>query len=178
MSFPLLLVNARSCLLFAPLAPIPSRLLRRRCEHDFPIVFTLAAVGSVISYIYSAPPLKLKQNGWIGNYALVRPRHALANTQRCLALVGAPPAWPRPTEDGLHERPTFHEKDTGRLKYERDAFRCPHPPLRPRLYPYPLPQGSSYISLPWWAGQAVFGTCDPPLACLTTPPAEEPVLRR
>jgi len=26
--------------------------------------------GSFISYIYSAPPLKLKQSGWIGNYAL------------------------------------------------------------------------------------------------------------
>ena len=25
---------------------------------------------SFISYIYSAPPLKLKQSGWIGNYAL------------------------------------------------------------------------------------------------------------
>lgn len=58
------------------------------CGHEFPIVFVLALGGSFISYIYSAPPLKLKQNGWAGNYAL----------------------------------------------------------------------GCSYISLPWWAGQAVFGT--------------------
>ncbi|GJP45227.1 hypothetical protein CLOM_g10813 [Closterium sp. NIES-68] len=56
--------------------------------HDFPILLALSAGGSLISYIYSAPPLKLKQSGWIGNYAL----------------------------------------------------------------------GSSYISLPWWAGQALFGT--------------------
>ncbi|MBD0270093.1 MAG: UbiA family prenyltransferase, partial [Cyanobacteria bacterium Co-bin8] len=30
----------------------------------------LALGGSFLSYIYSAPPLKLKQNGWLGNYAL------------------------------------------------------------------------------------------------------------
>lgn len=39
-------------------------------EHEFPIVLCLAVFGSLISYIYSAPPLKLKQSGWIGNYAL------------------------------------------------------------------------------------------------------------
>ncbi|KAI8559650.1 hypothetical protein RHMOL_Rhmol04G0189700 [Rhododendron molle] len=38
--------------------------------HDFPILFYLAIGGSLLSYIYSAPPLKLKQNGWIGNFAL------------------------------------------------------------------------------------------------------------
>ncbi|KAG6744265.1 hypothetical protein POTOM_052981 [Populus tomentosa] len=65
--------------------------------HDFPIVFYLALGGSLISYIYSAPPLKLKQNGWIGNYAL----------------------------------------------------------------------GASYISLPWWAGQALFGTLTPDIIVLT-----------
>ena len=30
----------------------------------------LALGGSFVSFIYSAPPLKLKQNGWLGNYAL------------------------------------------------------------------------------------------------------------
>lgn len=55
--------------------------------HEFPMVLALSTFGSFISYIYSAPPLKLKQNGWLGNYAL----------------------------------------------------------------------GSSYISLPWWCGQAMFG---------------------
>jgi chlorophyll synthase len=58
--------------------------------HEFPINLVLAIFGSFISYIYSAPPLKLKQNGWAGNYAL----------------------------------------------------------------------GASYISLPWWCGQAVFGELD------------------
>ncbi|EOY07151.1 UbiA prenyltransferase family protein isoform 1 [Theobroma cacao] len=38
--------------------------------HDIPIVFYLALGGSLLSYIYSAPPLKLKQNGWFGNFAL------------------------------------------------------------------------------------------------------------
>jgi chlorophyll/bacteriochlorophyll a synthase len=61
--------------------------------HDIPTVLLLSIFGSFISYIYSAPPLKLKQNGWAGNYAL----------------------------------------------------------------------GASYISLPWWCGQAVFGTLDKPV---------------
>jgi chlorophyll/bacteriochlorophyll a synthase len=61
--------------------------------HDFPVVLALSIFGSFISYIYSAPPLKLKQNGWAGNYAL----------------------------------------------------------------------GCSYISLPWWCGQAVFGQLDRPV---------------
>jgi len=39
-------------------------------DHSFPIITCLAIFGSFISYIYSAPPLKLKKNGWLGNYAL------------------------------------------------------------------------------------------------------------
>jgi len=61
--------------------------------HDVPTVLLLSVFGSFISYIYSAPPLKLKQNGWAGNYAL----------------------------------------------------------------------GASYISLPWWCGQAVFGELSRPV---------------
>jgi chlorophyll/bacteriochlorophyll a synthase len=38
--------------------------------HESPTLFYLAVFGSIVSYIYSAPPLKLKQFGWIGNYAL------------------------------------------------------------------------------------------------------------
>ncbi|WP_353292541.1 chlorophyll synthase ChlG [Synechococcus sp. M16CYN] len=56
-------------------------------QHTIPVLFFLALGGSFLSFIYSAPPLKLKQNGWLGNYAL----------------------------------------------------------------------GASYIALPWWAGQALFG---------------------
>ena len=72
-------------------------LLDLYAKHQFPSVFLLALGGSFVSYIYSAPPLKLKQNGWLGNYAL----------------------------------------------------------------------GASYIALPWWAGQALFGKLTPITAILT-----------
>ncbi|PSN17252.1 chlorophyll synthase ChlG, partial [filamentous cyanobacterium CCP5] len=45
-------------------------LLDQWAGHEFPIITALAIGGSFLSYIYSAPPLKLKQNGWLGNYAL------------------------------------------------------------------------------------------------------------
>ena len=44
--------------------------LDQAAGHATPTLFWLALLGSGISYIYSAPPLKLKQSGWIGNYAL------------------------------------------------------------------------------------------------------------
>ncbi len=66
-------------------------------HHSTPSVLLLALGGSFVSYIYSAPPLKLKQNGWLGNYAL----------------------------------------------------------------------GASYIALPWWAGQALFGQLTWATALLT-----------
>lgn len=47
-----------------------SYLLDLWAGHDFPIMLVLTIVGCFIAYIYSAPPLKLKQNGWLGNYAL------------------------------------------------------------------------------------------------------------
>ena len=65
--------------------------------HSTPVLFLLALGGSFLSFIYSAPPLKLKQNGWLGNYAL----------------------------------------------------------------------GASYIALPWWAGQALFGQLTWATALLT-----------
>ena len=39
-------------------------------DHKFPIITILCLFGAFLAYIYSAPPLKLKQNGWLGNYAL------------------------------------------------------------------------------------------------------------
>jgi chlorophyll synthase len=65
--------------------------------HQQPVLLLLALGGSLVSFIYSAPPLKLKQNGWLGNYAL----------------------------------------------------------------------GASYIALPWWAGQALFGQLTVTTALLT-----------
>jgi chlorophyll/bacteriochlorophyll a synthase len=34
------------------------------------VMTCLALGGAFVAYIYSAPPLKLKQNGWLGTYAL------------------------------------------------------------------------------------------------------------
>eukprot|EP01039_Chlorochromonas_danica_P005048 gene5048-5542_t len=65
--------------------------------HEDPIIFKLSLFGSFISYIYSAPPLKLKATGWAGSFAL----------------------------------------------------------------------GSSYISLPWLCGQAMFGELSWPVTFLT-----------
>jgi chlorophyll synthase len=45
-------------------------ILDRAANHEFPIMTCLAIGGSFVAFIYSAPPLKLKQNGWLGNYAL------------------------------------------------------------------------------------------------------------
>ncbi|MFM7572255.1 MAG: chlorophyll synthase ChlG [Snowella sp.] len=47
-----------------------SYLLDLWAGHVFPVMFCLTLGGAFIAYIYSAPPLKLKQNGWLGNYAL------------------------------------------------------------------------------------------------------------
>ena len=44
--------------------------LDRWAGHDFATMTALALGGSFVAYIYSAPPLKLKRNGWLGNYAL------------------------------------------------------------------------------------------------------------
>ncbi len=38
--------------------------------HEQPSLLYLTLGGAFLAYIYSAPPLKLKQNGWLGNYAL------------------------------------------------------------------------------------------------------------
>ena len=82
-------------LLFAGIAV--AFLLDQWAGHSFPVLTVLAIGGSFLSYIYSAPPLKLKKNGWLGNYAL----------------------------------------------------------------------GASYIALPWWAGQALFGELTWTIAILT-----------
>ena len=38
--------------------------------HSYPEIFYLTIFGTFIAYIYSAPPLKLKNNGWTGSFAL------------------------------------------------------------------------------------------------------------
>eukprot|EP00669_Euglena_mutabilis_P007488 TRINITY_DN2762_c0_g1_i1.p1 TRINITY_DN2762_c0_g1~~TRINITY_DN2762_c0_g1_i1.p1 ORF type:complete len:363 (-),score=139.46 TRINITY_DN2762_c0_g1_i1:117-1205(-) len=62
-----------------------------------PPILANALFGAFVAYIYSAPPLKLKQLGWVGNYAL----------------------------------------------------------------------GASYIALPWWCGQSLFGELNPEVMVLS-----------
>ena len=38
--------------------------------NDWPVITFVAALGTLLAYIYSAPPLKLKSEGWLGTYAL------------------------------------------------------------------------------------------------------------
>jgi len=38
--------------------------------NEWPVITLIAAFGSFMAYIYSAPPLKLKAEGWLGTYAL------------------------------------------------------------------------------------------------------------
>ena len=63
-----------ACLAWPGLAHLPHPVMafcaRRWVGHETPTLFYLAVFGSFISYIYSAPPLKLKQSGWAGNFAL------------------------------------------------------------------------------------------------------------
>lgn len=44
--------------------------LDRWSGHELPVVTAIAIFGALVSYIYSAPPIKLKKYGWLGNYAL------------------------------------------------------------------------------------------------------------
>jgi len=44
--------------------------LDRWAGHEFPTITAIAIGGCFLGYIYSAPPLKLKRNGWLGGYAL------------------------------------------------------------------------------------------------------------
>ncbi len=44
--------------------------LDRWAGHEFPTLTAITLGGTFLAYIYSAPPLKLKRNGWLGNYAL------------------------------------------------------------------------------------------------------------
>ncbi|EAU40247.1 Bacteriochlorophyll/chlorophyll synthetase [Fulvimarina pelagi HTCC2506] len=56
-----------------------------------PIVFTAAAVGCAFSWAYSAPPLRLKKNGWYGNASVAISYEGLAwVTGAALVAQGMP----------------------------------------------------------------------------------------
>lgn len=131
--------------------PIQCHATQHRAGHDTPVILGLSAFGSFISYIYSAPPLKV--GGQVGS------SHPI---NRSMAPAG------------------------GRLcgPYNRNATaQCPAadrveppPPTPPPTSPPQLKQsgwignyalGCSYISLPWWCGQAMFGTLNAQVVVLT-----------
>ena len=87
--------------------------LDRWAGHEFPTLLCLATFGSFISYIYSAPPLKLKQSGWIGNYALGSSYIAL-------------PWWAGQVLSSIHTSIQYAVWETNMcmLTYRLDAWSC------------------------------------------------------
>jgi chlorophyll synthase len=58
-----------------------------------PIVLVAAAFGLVLAWIYSAPPLRLKQNGWWGNSAVAACYEGLPWFTGATVMLGTLPDW-------------------------------------------------------------------------------------
>jgi len=58
-----------------------------------PLVLAAAIVGVVLAWAYSAPPFRLKQNGWWGNAACGLSYEGLAWFTGAVVLLGAMPDW-------------------------------------------------------------------------------------
>jgi len=58
-----------------------------------PWVFAAAVVGIVLAWAYSAPPLRLKQNGWWGNAAVALSYEGLAWFTGAAVLTAVLPDW-------------------------------------------------------------------------------------
>lgn len=59
-----------------------------------PWVIGAAVLGLALAWAYSAPPLRLKQNGWWGNAAVGLSYEGIAWFTGAAAMAGALPAWP------------------------------------------------------------------------------------
>lgn len=59
-----------------------------------PIVFWAALFGTAMAWAYSAPPFRLKQNGWYGNAAVGLCYEGLPWFTGAAALLGMMPGWP------------------------------------------------------------------------------------
>ena len=59
-----------------------------------PFVFFAAAVGLVLAWLYSAPPVRLKRNGWFGNAAVGLSYETLPWITAAAAISGGAPSWP------------------------------------------------------------------------------------
>lgn len=57
-------------------------------------VFGAAVLGLALAWAYSAPPLRLKQNGWYGNAAVGLSYEGLAWFTGAAAMLGGLPPWP------------------------------------------------------------------------------------
>jgi chlorophyll/bacteriochlorophyll a synthase len=57
-------------------------------------VFAAAAVGLVLAWAYSAPPARLKRNGWMGNAAVGLCYEGLPWFTAAAAVAGGFPGWP------------------------------------------------------------------------------------
>jgi chlorophyll/bacteriochlorophyll a synthase len=57
-------------------------------------VFAAAAVGLVLDWAYSAPPARLKRNGWMGNAAVGLCYEGLPWFTAAAAVAGGFPGWP------------------------------------------------------------------------------------
>ncbi|WP_415914806.1 chlorophyll synthase ChlG [Rhodopseudomonas palustris] len=57
-------------------------------------VFGAAAFGLVLAWIYSMPPLRLKQNGWLGNGACAITYEGFAWFTGAAVMLGGLPGWP------------------------------------------------------------------------------------
>lgn len=58
-----------------------------------PWVFGAAALGLVLAWAYSAPPVRLKQNGWLGNAACAVSYEGFAWFTGAAVMIGALPDW-------------------------------------------------------------------------------------
>ena len=56
--------------------------------------FGAAVVGLCLAWCYSAPPIRLKRNGWWGNAACGACYEGLPWLTGAAVMVGGPPAWP------------------------------------------------------------------------------------
>jgi chlorophyll/bacteriochlorophyll a synthase len=59
-----------------------------------PYVFGAALVGLALAWAYSAPPLRLKRNGWVGNAAVGACYEGLPWFTAAAAMAGGFPGWP------------------------------------------------------------------------------------
>ena len=65
-------------------------------------VFWAACVGLVFAWAYSAPPLRFKQNGWLGNAAVGICYEGLPWLTGAMVIIGCTPGWEIFTIAGLY----------------------------------------------------------------------------